>query len=88
MNSVFKLEINEDTMNSANETFEVPADAIGKMTIPRTCSWCNKIIGAAGDETKKPQAHGICPDCFKNTIFERACGIRTDRYHLVQEFHR
>jgi len=77
-------------MNTANETFEIPADAIERRANPPICSWCNKIIGIIksdlDDEMKTRPAYGICPECFKKTIFERACGIRTDRYQLVQGF--
>ena len=52
-------------MNTINETLEIEVDIIERMAIPRTCSWCNKIISDHEDEVKTSPTHGICPDCYE-----------------------
>jgi hypothetical protein len=52
------------------------------------CSWCGSIIGIAFPDgegnLRRNYSNGICPECFSGTVFDRACGFRTEKFNLVK----
>ena len=61
-------------MNKGISTIKLSRDENINKSIPKVCSWCNKIYSIENwqveDEKKTGVTHGICPKCADKLHFE------------------